>query len=127
MATKKKRSHHQSPKECVGTLCDWQAETAQGRRLTILSCEDGFGGCGKAELLDADESDFHDQSLIEATRKIKRILAGIPKDSRGRKLSFCQTKMGTLLAWVQHGGMASGRVTAKDSDAKVAKALKLKV
>jgi hypothetical protein len=126
MATKKKGNHQNGPKECVGPQCEWQAQTVKGRM--VMDCVDGSGGCGKAELLDADESDFHDKALIEATRKIKRILAGIPKDSRGRKLSFCQTNMGTLLAWVQHGGKASGRsVTARDSDAKVAKALKLKV
>jgi hypothetical protein len=126
MATKKKGNHQNGPGACKGADCEWQ-NTVQGG-TPVMSCENGNGGCGIAELLDADESDFHDQSLIEATRKIKRILAGIPKDSRGRKLSFCQTNMGTLLAWVQHGGKASGRrVTARDSDAKVTKALKLKV
>jgi len=126
MATKKRR-HHGGPTACVGSDCEWQAKTVRGGG-SLIDCVNGSGGCGQAHLLDADESDFHDQSLIEATRKIKRILAGIPKDSRGRKLSFCQTNMGTLLAWVQHGGKASGRrVTARDDDATVAKALKLKL
>ena len=134
MATKKKRSQQNgSPQGCVGGLCDWQA-TAQGGKSKqangiILSCEESpVSGCTQAKLLDAGESDFHGRALIEATRKINRILAGVPKDSHGRMLSFCQTKMGTLLAWVEHGGEASRRrVTARDDDATVAKALKLKV
>ena len=107
---------------CTGSTCVWVVVRGQGQ------CDDGASAtCVACSLLEADASDFHDQSLIEATRKIKRILAAIPEDSRGRQLSFLHTNMGTLLAWLSHDGKASrGGVTAEDDDATVAKALKLK-
>ena len=80
-----------------------------------------------ALLLDAEESGFLDGSLIAATSAIKDILANIPADVNGRTLSFLNTRMGTLLAWVEHGHDAwEGAVTAKDDDATIAAALKLK-
>ncbi|HVQ37866.1 MAG TPA: hypothetical protein VMS31_10060 [Pyrinomonadaceae bacterium] len=125
MATKKPGKS--SPTDCLGETCQWStpANPTGGQGNPI--CEPGNGGCSPATLLEANESGFHDQQLVEATRKIKRVLAKIPPDPAGRKLSFCHTKMGTVLAWVQHGGKAKGkRVTANDDDATVAKALGLK-
>lgn len=123
MPTAKKASSIGGPAGCVGPNCDW-AGTGKG-----LQCVDGTGGCASACLCEAEESSFHDKNLEEATRKINRILARIPADPKGRKLSFCDTHMGTFLAWVKHSGKAPGRkaVTRNDDDAKVAKALKLKV
>ena len=131
MVTKKKRNNPPGTLDCSGDSCQWSAPKGgptgtMGTHINPI-CEAGSGGCSPATILEAEESGFHDQQLVEATRKIRRILAKIPADPAGRKLSFCHTKMGTLLAWVQHGGKATGRrVTAKDDNATVAKALKLK-
>ena len=111
------------PTGCVGALCDWS--TGKGGP----SCIDGSGGCSPPHLCEAEESSFHDKTLQDATKKINRILSSLPADSKGRKLSFCETKQGQFLAWVKHSGKApAGRVvTRRDDDATVAKALKLKV
>lgn len=130
MVTQKKRSY---ALDCSGSSCQWSGLYPKAGRIgpkgvpTDPICEPGSSSCTVPHLLEAEESSFHDRQLVEATRKIKRILAKIPADPAGRKLSFCHTKMGILLAWVQHGGKATGRrVTAKDDNATVAKALKLK-
>jgi hypothetical protein len=71
-------------------------------------------------------SEFHDQYLIAATQAIKEILAGIPTDAQGRKLSFLHTNMGSLLAWVEHGeAVPANAVTADHGDATIAEALGL--
>ena len=108
-----------SESECSGTECDW----ASGKHV---SCVDGSGGCSIAYLRTAEESSFHGQDLIEATKKINRILKRIPADSYGRKLSFCDTGNGVLLAWVKHGGATvKSAVTRRSGEAKIRKALKL--
>jgi hypothetical protein len=123
MPQAKKGKHPSGPADCVGADCDWV--NSNGRQ----SCVDGSGGCQPPHFCEAEESGFHDKNLQEATKKINRILSRIPADPKGRKLSFCETHMGTLLAWVGHGAKpGKGRqVTRRDDDATVAKALKLKV
>lgn len=91
------------------------------------TCTTGDGSCNSADCLEAEPSGFHDQHLIEATRKIREILAAIPADPQGRTLSFLHTRQGSLLAWVrQSSDEVKQGVTAKDDDEKIAKALKLK-
>lgn len=108
---------------CSGANCDFAVDTLTGQGL----CLSGSGGCLAGDLLEAEPSGLHDETLIEATRKIKQILSEIPVDADGRKLSFLVTNMGLLLAWVNHGEeIPPNAVTAKDDDATVAKALKLK-
>jgi hypothetical protein len=90
------------------------------------SCIDGGGNCSGAPFLEAELSDFHDAALIKATRKINKILAGL-EGPKGHTVSFLYTNMGTLLAWTRHGTKTTKKgVTAKDPNAVVAKALKLK-
>ena len=110
------------PTACVGPNCDW----VNGGKTQ--QCVDGLGGCQQPHFCEADESDFHDKNLQEATKKINRILARIPEDPKGRKLRFCATNMGTFLAWVEHRGkpIKGKQVTRRDDDKTVAKALKLK-
>ena len=92
-----------------------------------VGCNEGPGDCRPVSLLEAEASGFHDASLIAATTAIKGILANIPADANGRTLSFLNTRMGTLLAWVEHGHEAwEGAVTGEDDDATIAAALKLK-
>jgi hypothetical protein len=92
-----------------------------------VGCATGPGDCRPVSLLEAEESGFHDASLIAATSAIKDVLANIPPDANGRTLSFLNTRMGTLLAWVEHGHDAwEGAVTGADDDATIAAALKLK-
>lgn len=111
----------ESPTGCVGATCDWALNAG-------LQCFEGPGNCKEAAFLEADPSPFHDPTLIKATRKLNRILSGIPKDPEGRKLSFVLSDMGTLLAWVNHSAKKHKHVvTARDPEAIVAKALKLKV
>lgn len=71
---------------------------------TMLGCTPGNGGCGNyAELLEAEESPFHNEHLVRATKQINEILSAIPENGSS-KLTFIHLKEGTLLAWVQHGG-----------------------
>ena len=124
MPTKaKKNIQSLSADFCEGFECDW-SWTKSG-----FSCNGGGGGCALAILAEAEESIFHPKELVEATKKINRILARIPQDSKRRKLSFCNTRMGTLLAWCSHSGKPRGKyvVTRHDSDETVIRALKLKV
>jgi len=122
MPQAKKKIGLGSPEGCVGPLCDWGV-TRRG-----MGCVDGSGGCEAAGLLEAEDSSFHPAELEEATKKINRILAKIAPDAKGRKLSFCNTNMGTFLAWCYHDGkpLSGSAVTRRDEDKKVAKALKLK-
>jgi len=92
------------------------------------ACGTGTGTCAAAELLEAEPSGFHDENLIAATQQIRAILAAIPADPAGRKLSFIRTNMGELLAWMDHSGaeVPDDAVTAEDDDATIAQALKLK-
>ena len=109
--------------------------TACGRESCVYSisgesadCSAGAGTCGPAELLEAEPSGFHDQNLIAATQQIRAILASIPPDPAGRKLSFIRTNMGELLAWMNHSGaeVPDDAVTAEDDDDTIAQALRLK-
>lgn len=108
------------PAACTGRACDWVNGGKSGQE-----CVDGSGGCTNAHLCEAEESDFHTQELQEATRKINRILSRIAPDPNGRTLSFCEVTEGQFLAWVKHGGGPKKGVTRRDSDAKIARALKL--
>lgn len=94
-----------------------------------LGCVSGdSNSCNEVNILEAEESDFHDCNLIDATAAIKEILAKIPADPNGRSLSFLHTNMGQLLAWVEHGSEpGEDTITADDDDTTVAAALKLKV
>src|SRR6185369_9243517 len=68
----------------------------------LASCALGDGTCLSPKFLRAEPSKFHDETLIEATEKIDRILTSIPADSQGRRLSLIVSKFGLLLAWVYH-------------------------
>ncbi len=90
-------------------------------------CETGSSTCTVAKLLEAEASGFHDEVLIEATRKIRQILEGIPPDPRGRSLSLLHTNFGSLLAWVDHYATAPEDGVRPDADdATIAKAMRLK-
>ncbi|MGC2238910.1 MAG: hypothetical protein WA584_22330 [Pyrinomonadaceae bacterium] len=108
---------------CTGASCDFAVGGSNGQ----VSCLSGSGTCLAGDLLEAESSGIHDDTLIEATQKIKQILSEIPADSDGRKLSFLVTNMGLLLAWVNHDeDIPANAVTAKDDNEILAKALKLK-
>lgn len=108
--------------DCVGRACQWVAGK-DGK----LTCVTGSRACTQAKVLEAEESDFHDARLIKATQAIREILAEIGADANGRELSFVHTNMGSLLAWVNHGGaIIEDGITVNDDDATVSAALKLK-
>ena len=123
METKNTSSDEHVNKVCSGANCDFAIDALAGQGL----CLSGSGGCLAGDLLEAEPSGLHDQTLIDATQKIRQILSEIPADAGGRKLSFLVTKMGILLAWVNHGEeIPADAVTSADDNETVAKALKLK-
>lgn len=92
-----------------------------------IACVPNGSGCTLAFLAEAELSDFHDQQLADATQAIKNILAAIPSDTNGRKLSFIKTSKGFLLTWVDHSGVVLENALTQDSDnAAIVAALKLK-
>lgn len=104
---------------CIGKQCGFGSFNGD------LGCTDG-GSCFEACLLPAQISTFHDATLAAATSKINDILSAIPADPKGRQLSFLQTQMGTMLAWVRHDvDVPDDAVRATDDDATVTKALGL--
>ncbi len=110
---------------CTGASCDFAV--GGGSTEQQVSCLSGSGTCLAADLLEAESSGIHDETLVEATQRIKQILSEIPTDTDGRKLSFLVTKMGLLLAWVNHDAdIPADAVTAENDNATVAKVLKLK-
>lgn len=107
--------------DCTGKACGFNVDGE-----TVI-CTSGDGSCFEASILEAEVSGFHDTSLAYATSSIKTTLGAIPKDPQGRKVSILNTNMGLLLAWVQHGGaVPPGAVTANNTDAEIAAALKLR-
>lgn len=106
---------------CVGKMCGFSAFTKE------VACTGGNGSCWTANILEADESPFHDKALQEATAIIRKALNAIPKDPEGRQLSFLHTPMGTLLAWVKHEETApDGGVGYQDDPSELAKVLRLR-
>jgi hypothetical protein len=102
---------------CVGRQCGFGAFAGE------LGCTDG-GNCFEAGLLKANVSNFHDQTLVDASDKINSIISSIPADPAGRQLSFIQTGMGTMLAWVRHDiDVPQDAVHGSASDDEVAEAL----
>lgn len=81
--------------DCTGRSCGFAEVSGD------LGCTAG-SSCFHAQLLEADESNFHDATLAKATSKINDILSSIPNDDKGRQLSFLHTSCGTMLAWVRH-------------------------
>ena len=109
---------------CSGNRCDW-ALTGPGQPPV---CVEGESTCASAQLLPAAVSTFHDQALAALTQQINALLAAVPPDPAGRKLSFLHTRQGTLLAWVDHDTALvdmTGAVTAASDDAAIAQALGL--
>jgi hypothetical protein len=107
----------------VGSYCDWIQFGKTG-----FSCVEGFGDCLQPKFLLAETSPFHDEVLEDVSNKLNRILAQIPADTEGRKLSFCGTSMGIFLAWADHGASIPGgkTVNSKSDEKTIKKALKLK-
>lgn len=105
--------------------CDKQSCTFAVK--DYIPCAPGGSECSTAVMAEAEISAFHDQTLADATRKIKQLLASIPPDTQGRKLSFLRTHRGTLLAWVHHGAkVPPGAVPATADEKTLSKALRLK-
>lgn len=95
-----------------------------------MGCQTGTGDCAAALLLTAEISEFHDERLADATAKIRAILEALPQEnSQGWTLSFLQTNMGTLLAYVDHNATFPANeplITAESDDKEVIAALGLK-
>ena len=81
--------------DCGGKQCGYGAFDGE------LGCMPG-GNYFYAGLLRANESNFHDSALVEATRRINDILAPLEKEAGNRKLAFLHTPFGTMLAWIRH-------------------------
>jgi hypothetical protein len=103
------------------------------RRHKIICTGGAPPDCFRAELLEANKSAFHTDQIADATQAINKILSEIPKDSEGRMPAFIQTRMGIMLAWVEHedeDARAADKdevgVTSADDNDTLAKALNLK-
>ena len=107
---------------CTSKACDWAFASES------MGCVNGSGWCAGAAFLEAEKSDFHSDTLIKVTAAINAMLSIVPKDDKGRKLSFVHTRMGTMLAWVHHDGSGpdEGEVGPESSDEEIKKALKIK-
>jgi len=111
--------------DCTGRRCGYSVFKDSGGSQRRVDCSAGNGSCVAVQMLKAEPSDFHDQSLIDATNAIEEILAKIPKRD-GRSLSFLHTNMGTLLSWVEHGAKVPyDAVTDESDDHAVTEALGL--
>src|SRR5215207_3139146 len=107
---------------CGGGDCTFSV----ARRRGILVCQSGGGDCLAPVLLEATPSDFYDRTVADTTARINEIIAGVPADRQGRKLSFLRTPYGLLLAWVHHGGPTGPDAVPASADAEtLAKALGL--
>lgn len=107
---------------CLGKRCGFNVDLTR----QAVGCSQGDGSCFDATVLSASKTDFHDQALIDATVEIQRIIRSIPADAKGRTLSFLNTNMGLLLAWVEHDQpIPSGAITGKHPDTAIASALRL--
>lgn len=105
---------------CTGRSCSYNIDGGG------VNCSSGVGSCFAAMMIPAQESDHHDKALAEATKSINEILAKIPADPKGRKLSFLATPWGAHLAWVNHGVPISADAVKHDApEAELAKALNL--
>jgi len=107
---------------CLGKRCGFNIDLTR----QAVGCSQGDGSCFDARILSAAQTDFHDQALIDATSKIQEIIRNIPADSKDRQLSFLNTNMGLLLAWVEHDQpIPAGAITGKHPDTAIASALRL--
>ncbi|NNE99834.1 MAG: hypothetical protein HKN25_12505 [Pyrinomonadaceae bacterium] len=105
-----------------GSRC--AADCGFGASSDGIDCLPDGDGCGMAFLLEADESEFHDRYMVEATKAFNAILNMMPEDPKGRKPSFIHTRMGTMLAWVDHNANeCEHQVTHESDDLKIAEVL----
>lgn len=81
--------------DCSGRQCGYGAFDGE------IGCTDG-GNYFYAEMLRAEESNFHDADLVKVTSQINELLRSIPEDKNGRRLAFLHTPYGTMLAWIRH-------------------------
>ena len=109
---------HEGPMtDCSGRSCGFAEFSGE------LGCTDG-GSCFEAKMLTLKESNFHDATLAKATQQIREALEAIPPDPKGRQLSFLQTKMGTVLAWVRHDiEVPEGAVTEDSPEEDIVRSL----
>lgn len=113
------------PSKCrTATILD------KDENLQTGGCTGGGTGCIPAAIHEAEHSVIHHQSLIDATKKIKKILAAIPPHAHGHKLSFIVTSQGVLLAWLDHGLVippdAKVIIQGEADEADFVKAVKIK-
>ena len=107
--------------------CDGRQACTFAVKKPNIVCVPGGSECKLAVMAEAETSAFHDRTLADATQKIKQVLASIPPDPEGRKLSFLTTHRGILLTWVYHGAkVPPGAVPATADEKTLSNALGLK-
>lgn len=105
--------------DCSGRQCGYAEFSGD------LGCTDG-GSCFHAQMLQAEESKFHDASLAKVTSQINDILNSVPEDEYGRQLSFLHTPFGTMLAWVRHDvNVPKDAITGDSAKEDLASSLRL--
>ena len=83
---------------CFLTDCSYTA------KFSKLACGPGGDSCTAAYLQTANESEFHDSPIRDATAIINDRLHKLAEKppQPGLQLSFLWTPRGVMLAWVQH-------------------------
>ena len=105
---------------CLDGLCSWGFSSGR------LSCSSSGGSYSRATALDANLSEFYDDTLREATYKLRDVFSQIPDDPNGRVLGLINTRKGFLLAWVEHNDETpEPGITIENSEEEIAKALGL--
>ncbi len=87
--------------EDIGTDCGRGRQCGYAVFSGEVGCTDG-GNYFWAQLEKAQETNFHDAALVRATGEINGILDSLSKEAGERRLSFLQTPLGLMLAWVRH-------------------------
>lgn len=108
---------------CTSKSCDYAIDGPGP-----IGCTEGSGFCSDAVMLAAETSEFHDQTLADATAEINLILDRVRvKAKPGHKLSMLSTEEGMFIAWTDHSKEPGpNAVRRKDGHDKVKKALKIK-
>lgn len=115
---------------CTSSTCKGLYITDEDGYPIRAGCKSGGTGCTDCTVHEAGSSVIHDQPLIDATKKIKKILEDIPPHKHGHKLSFIHTSQGVLLAWLEHGitvpADAKVMIQGETAEADFVKGLKIK-
>lgn len=95
----------------------------------VFCCAGRPNTCNNLRLLKAEESEFHDEAVIEATSRINAILAELkPRAPENHHLALLDTSLGLCLVWakrIERPDDLSGFVRATSTEREITRALRL--